>query len=100
MLSKKKLALKLKELGTLTDVLSVSDLEDLITAICETIMQSLAEGQNVRIFDFGTFELKKRPARIGVNPKTGAKIKIAACQVPKFKPAQKFKLFYQKKKNS
>ena len=32
--------------------------------------------------NFCTFKVKHRKARAGVNPKTGAKIQIAACKVP------------------
>ena len=40
---------------------------------------------------FGTFSVVKRKARIGRNPKTGEKVKIAAKVTPKFKPARAFK---------
>jgi DNA-binding protein HU-beta len=41
---------------------------------------------------FGTFTIVKRKARIGRNPKTGDKIKIAARVLPNFKPAKAFKV--------
>ena len=40
---------------------------------------------------FGSFKLHARAARNGVNPSTGAKIKIAAAKLPKFTPGATFK---------
>jgi DNA-binding protein HU-beta len=34
---------------------------------------------------FGSFEVRKRAARVGRNPKTGAELKIKASKVPAFK---------------
>ena len=45
----------------------------------------------VSLIGFGTFEARERAAREGKNPKTGEKIKIAACKVPAFKAGKAFK---------
>lgn len=50
----------------------------------DTITKSLARGEEVGITGFGTFKTVKRAARMGVNPKTGEKIQIAAATKPKF----------------
>ena len=55
------------------------------------ITDSLKAGESVQISGFGTFEVKSKPAREGINPKTGEKIKIAACKVPAFKAGKAFK---------
>lgn len=57
----------------------------------ETITKSLKRGEEVGITGFGTFRAVKRAARAGVNPKTGAKIQIAATTVPKFKAGKLLK---------
>ena len=57
----------------------------------ETITKSLKRGEEVGITGFGTFKAVKRAARQGVNPKTGAKIQIAATTVPKFKAGKLLK---------
>jgi len=44
----------------------------------------LKKGIKLTLVGFGTFSTGKRKARIGRNPRTGAKIKIAARKVPKF----------------
>jgi DNA-binding protein HU-beta len=41
-----------------------------------------------KLFDLGTFLVKKRKARNGRNPKTGEIIKIKAKMVPVFRPAR------------
>lgn len=50
----------------------------------DTITKSLARGEEVGITGFGTFKTVKRAARMGINPKTGEKIQIAAAVKPKF----------------
>jgi DNA-binding protein HU-beta len=50
----------------------------------DTITKTLKKGDEVGITGFGTFKVVKRAARMGVNPKTGEKIHIAAANKPKF----------------
>ena len=64
--------------------LSKKDSEAAVTA-------ALAEGDEVRLVGFGTFEVKKREARIGRNPKTKEEIHIPATKVPAFKPGKALK---------
>jgi DNA-binding protein HU-beta len=64
---------------------------DILAAIIETIEKNVSKGQKVTLVGFGTFEARKRSARIGRNPRTGAELKIAAKQVPAFTPGKKFK---------
>ena len=40
------------------------------------------------IVGFGTFEVRDRQARKGVNPSTGEEIMIPATKVPAFKPGK------------
>lgn len=58
-----------------------------LEATVEAIAKAIKEGDKVALVGFGTFSVVKRAARNGVNPSTGQKIKIAAKQVAKFKPA-------------
>jgi len=50
---------------------------------------ALAKGESVTLVGFGTFSVAKREERNGVNPATGAAIKIAAKKVAKFKAGAK-----------
>lgn len=71
--------------------LSKKDSESAVTAALDAITAALAEGDEVRLVGFGTFEVKKREARMGRNPKTKEPIPIAASKVPTFKPGKAFK---------
>jgi DNA-binding protein HU-beta len=56
-----------------------------IAAIIEIITATLKKGDNVALVGFGSFEVRKRAARAGRNPQTGAPLKIKAAKVPAFK---------------
>jgi DNA-binding protein HU-beta len=62
-----------------------------LEAVLDTITDAVAKGDAVSVIGFGTFESRKRAARTGKNPQTGAAIKIAATTVPAFKPGKAFK---------
>jgi len=56
-----------------------------VAAIIEAISASLEKGTNVTLQGFGTFEVRKRAARTGRNPSTGAEVKIRETNRPAFK---------------
>ncbi|MCI1289970.1 MAG: HU family DNA-binding protein [Lactobacillus sp.] len=62
-----------------------------VDAIFNSIQENLAKGEKVQLIGFGTFEVRKRAARKGRNPQTGAEIQIPASQVPAFKPGKALK---------
>ena len=62
-----------------------------IDAFTGAIKKALKKGQRVSLVGFGSWEVKKRKARWGVNPQTGARIKIAARKYPKFNPGKELK---------
>ena len=65
--------------------------EEAVNAVIQTITNTLAQGGEVAIIGFGTFRTAKRAARMGVNPKTGEKIHIAATTTAKFKAGKTLK---------
>lgn len=65
--------------------------EDAVETVFDAIMQSLAKGDEVTIAGFGAFVVKKRSARMGVNPRTGQKIQIPATVTPKFRAGKALK---------
>ena len=71
--------------------LSKKDSEAAVTAALDAISAALADGEEVRLVGFGTFEVKRREARMGRNPKTKEPIPIAASKVPVFKPGKALK---------
>ena len=61
-----------------------ADAERNVAALIEIVTATLKKGGNVALVGFGTFEVRKRAARTGRNPQTGAVLKIKAAKVPKF----------------
>ena len=60
-------------------------------AVVKAITDGLKNGEKIQISGFGTFEVKEKPERDGLNPKTGEKIKISASKLPAFKFGKAFK---------
>ena len=71
--------------------LSKKDADKALTAFIETITDALVKGDKVALVGFGSFEAKKRAARTGKNPQTGAVIEIPASTVPAFKAGKALK---------
>jgi DNA-binding protein HU-beta len=59
-----------------------------IDSLTKGITKALKKGDKVTLVGFGTFSIKKRKARKGRNPRTGAEIKIPAVKTPKFSPGK------------
>ena len=65
--------------------------EKAVAATIDSIAGALKKGQSVQLIGFGTFKVVARKARIGVNPKTGDKIKIKASKAVKFGAGKELK---------
>ena len=70
---------------------SKKDAETVITATFDAITDALKEGEKVQLVGFGSFEVKKRAARVGRNPKTKEPIEIPESTVPVFKAGKVLK---------
>jgi len=68
-----------------------ADAERNIAALIEIITATLKKGDSLSLVGFGSFEVRKRAARTGRNPKTGAELKIKASKVPAFKAGASLK---------
>ena len=68
-----------------------SSVELLLNTALAEIERSLLAGKSVTLHGFGTFELKKRDARTGRNPRTGEPVEIAASTTVAFKTAKALK---------
>jgi DNA-binding protein HU-beta len=62
-----------------------ADAERAVGALIDIISGTLKKGDSLTLVGFGTFEVRKRAARTGRNPKTGEELKIKAAKVPAFK---------------
>lgn len=71
--------------------LAAKDVNRVFAAAEEAIVEALKAGDKVTLVGFGTFEVKTKAARIGVNPATGAKVTIPASKNPSLKFGKAFK---------
>ncbi len=71
--------------------LKKKDAEAAVVAFVDTIKEALKKGEKVQLIGFGTFESKKRPARVARNPRTGEEIKVEASKAPVFKASKALK---------
>lgn len=68
------------------------DVEEILQTALNTIQDTLAEGESVRLIGFGTFEARDRKSRIGRNPKNPEVIiEIPASKAPVFKAGKQLK---------
>ena len=74
------------------------EIVDLFFSTDGLIAKELKKGGAVALTGFGSFEVRKRAAREGRNPQTGATIKITASKVPAFRPGKGLKDIVNKAK--
>lgn len=65
--------------------LTKKDADAAVAAVLEAVKDALADGDKVSLVGFGTFSVKERAARTGLNPRTKEAITIPAAKVPAFK---------------
>ena len=70
---------------------SKKDSEKVVAAVLESITEALANGEAVQVVGFGTFEVKERAARKGINPRTKEEITIESSKLPSFKAGKALK---------
>ena len=71
--------------------MSKKNAEKAVSAVLETVAETLAAGEKVQLVGFGTFEAREREARTAKNPRTGETVEVAASRVPAFKAGQALK---------
>ncbi len=67
------------------------DVERIVGTIFEEISRALARGDRVELRGFGAFSVKRRAARLGRNPRTGAAVHVSAKFLPSFKPGKELR---------
>ena len=67
------------------------DVENIVNAILDTITEALARGDRVELRGFGAFSVKKRDARAGRNPRTGAAVSVNEKRIPVFKTGKEMR---------
>lgn len=71
--------------------LSKKDADKAVAAFIDSVVDTLKAGDKVQLVGFGTFEVRERAARTGINPQTKQTIKIAASKNPVFKAGKALK---------
>ncbi len=72
--------------------MKASEVEEAVDIVLDEVAKALAEGGRVELRGFGAFSVRKREARTGRNPRTGATVKVSAKKVPFFKPGKELRL--------
>lgn len=71
--------------------LAKKDADAAVSAVLDAVKEALADGDKVSLVGFGTFSVKTRAARTGLNPQTKETIEIPESKVPAFKAGSALK---------
>lgn len=71
--------------------ITLKDADCALNSFIEAVTEELKNGGKIQISGFGSFEIKEKDAHVGINPKTGEKINIAASKTPVFKFGKAYK---------
>ena len=71
--------------------LTLKEVERVVSAFFDSIIEQLQSGGRVELRGFGAFSTRQREARIGRNPRTGASVDVNAKRVPYFKPGKEMR---------
>lgn len=67
------------------------DVERIVSTIFDEITGALSKGERVELRGFGAFSVKRRPARVGRNPRTGDSVQVDEKYVPFFKTGKELR---------
>ena len=67
------------------------DVERIVSTIFDEIAEALARGDRVELRGFGAFSVKRRDARTGRNPRTGASVEVSEKYIPFFKTGKQLR---------
>jgi integration host factor subunit beta len=68
-----------------------NDVENIVNAMLDAITVAMARGDRVELRGFGVFSVRKRAARAGRNPRTGAHVSVEKKNVPFFKTGREMR---------
>ena len=71
--------------------LRLEEVERIVDAFFDSIVDQLAGGGRVELRGFGAFSTRSRESRTGRNPRTGAPVAVKAKAVPYFKPGKEMR---------
>jgi integration host factor subunit beta len=79
------------ELAGANPHLRAQDVELIVSTVFDEISAALMRGSRVELRGFGAFTVKKRDARTGRNPRTGAAVPVDEKAVPFFKAGKELR---------
>lgn len=82
---------ELVEQVAVTTELTKKHAELIVNTVFDSIIHSLRNGEKIELRGFGSFRIRQRGARIGRNPKTGARVDVPSKKIPYFKPGKDLK---------
>jgi integration host factor subunit beta len=74
-----------RKLAAANPQLRHDEAERIVAVLFEHIIAALARGERVELRGFGTFSVRHREARRGLNPRTGASVAVSEKYVPSFR---------------
>ncbi len=80
-----------KIVDQMPEKLSKKQATNQVTRVLDALQKALEETGEVNIIGFGKFEVRERPARMGINPQTKERIEIEAKKTLGFKPGKTIK---------
>ncbi|MEQ1724685.1 MAG: integration host factor subunit beta [Sphingopyxis sp.] len=81
-----------QRLATENPDLRIAEIETVVDAFFDTIVDQLTKGGRVELRGFGSFSTRARKARQGRNPRTGDAVAVPAKSVPYFKAGKEMRL--------
>lgn len=88
----------IKKVHSKFPVFEHADIELVVKTMFDSMAQALKKDEKIEIRGFGTFTARKRKARTGRNPKSGASVELPDRKVPFFKTAKDLRLRVDSKK--
>jgi len=79
------------ELAGANPHLRAQDVELIVSTVFDEISAALTRGSRVELRGFGAFTVKRRDARTGRNPRTGAAVPVDEKAVPFFKAGKELR---------
>ncbi|MDD5563590.1 MAG: integration host factor subunit beta [Thermoanaerobaculaceae bacterium] len=64
---------------------------EVLTVVLDGVVEAIRDGEKVELRGFGSFRTRKRQARAGRNPRTGAQVHVPPKVVPYFKPGKQLR---------
>jgi integration host factor subunit beta len=64
---------------------------EVLSVVLDGVVDAIRAGEKVELRGFGSFRTRKRLARAGRNPRTGAQVNVPPKVVPYFKPGKQLR---------